>query len=53
MESSYSWFIITILMSFLACCASKASAHLVNGYVEVISGFKSTSPRLKREIASA
>lgn len=44
---------MTILISFLACCASKASAHFVSGYVDVIRGFKSTFFRLRRSIASA
>lgn len=39
-------------MSFLACCASNAFAASVNGYVEVIRGFKSTSSRDKRLMAS-
>lgn len=47
------WFMITILISFLACCASNALAASVRGYVDVISGFRSTSFRDRRLMASA
>lgn len=40
-------------MSFLACCASKAVAASVKGYVEVMSGFRSTIFRERRLMASA
>ena len=44
---------IMILISFLACCASKASVPLVRGYVDVIRGFRSITFRDMRLMASA
>lgn len=44
---------ITILISCLLCCASNARAASVSGYVDVIRGFKLTSLRDKRLMASA